>query len=419
MDKASLDTLEVCEIFVTNATGNKRLSIKGQTLSLSIYENLFQHLVTCEIAIVDALALAHEMPFIGEEILEVELKSTNADKSIKYKFMLYGMDNGTPHPYNNYQVFILKGSSLEFLSDAAISVQKTYQDTYTSMVGDMVSTYLGSSKKVYATGSKGIHKITFPNINPLKAIEMVRQRATSNDYPYSPFLFYETSSGFWFVDLVSRFKQARGAPLSDITRTYRIANTDDLNEFEGDSWRNIISYVTVNKHDTTNKTHMGAYYSKIQKFDLLTKDYSEVETQLANVGRNFDLVTTGEFNTSGFVNAMSKKGMLNYTTITDSTLNESHVDFFGQKRAYSVLFFQTLIDAEFHADTTLEAGKVLFLDISKVTGLTTDDYTQDKQQSGYYMISNLAYHITMDNEPRMTVACQLVKGANKDISGDR
>lgn len=419
MNKAALDTLEVCEIFVTNATGTKRISIKGQTISLSIYESIFQHLVTCEIAIVDALALAHDMPFIGEEILEVELKSTSADESVKYKFLLYGMDNGTPHPHNNYQVFILKGSSIEFLSDAAISVQKTYQDTYTSMVSDMVSTYLNSEKEVYITGSKGIHKITFPNINPLKAIEMVRQRATSNDHPHSPFLFYETSSGFWFVDIVSRFKQAKSAPISDITRTYRILNQDDLNEFEGDGWKNMISYVTVNKHDTTNKTHMGAYYSKIQKFDLLTKKYSEVETQLSDVKGKFDLVTDGEFNTSDFVNAMSKKGMLNYTTITDSTLNESHIDFFGQKRAYSILFFQTLIDAEFHADTTLEAGKVLYLDISKTTGLTTDYFTEDKQQSGYYMISNLAYHVTMENEPIMTVACQLVKGANKDISGDR
>lgn len=416
MNKVSLDTLVVCDIFISNSSGTKRFSIKGQTLSLSIYEGIFQPLAKCEIVVQDALALAHDMPFIGEEILEVELRSGNTEDSIKYTFHLHGMDNGWMDSNAKQQVYMLRGTSVEYVSDSMVSIQRSYFDTYSNMVKDITSKFLRSKKKVMAIDSKGAHRLSIPNINPLEAIDMIRQRAVSNLNPHSPFLFFETSSGFYFTDIVSCFSAAKKVPIDKITRVYKHTTTDDVNQLSGNAWNSIIAMDVISKHDTTNKTHMGAFYNKMQKFNLLTKDFSVVETKLSDMKNKFEFVTEGQFNSDEFINKMSKQGQLNYFSIVDGTLPESHLDYVGQKRSYSVLFFQNIVEAEFHADTTLEAGKVLYLKLNKTTGLTgSEEDSEDEQQSGYYMISKLAYHIMLTNEPTMRVSCELVKGANKSI----
>lgn len=417
MDKISLDTLEVCNIVVTSSAG-KQVPIKDQTISLSIFESIFQPLVTCEIVLIDALALAHDLPFIGEEILTVTLKTTNASSEIEYNFVLHGLDDVVHDHNNRHQVYTLSGVSVESIADAKISIQKGFLNPYNEVVVDVLNTFLQTTKQITTTPTKGVQRIIIPNLSPLKSVDFMRQKAVSNQYAYSPMMFYETSSGFFFVDMVTRFNDARSVDRASITRMYVPNTTETLNEYTKDAWKSIVTYETVSKHDSLSKTHNGAYYSNLNKFDLLTKTFEEVETKLSDVKGQFDLVSEGSFNTDSFIEDMSQRGATNYLVYTDSSRPTTHIDYIGQKVAYSTLLFQNIINAEFHGDTTLEAGKVLYLDIKKPTGLTSDEPNQeDTKQSGYYMISKLAHHITLSGEPSLRVSCELVKGASKNIDG--
>ena len=418
MNKAGLDSLEICDIVVTNSQGTTDLPIKDQVVSLSIFEDIFAPLVTCEISILDAMAISQDLPFIGEEKLKVSLKTTGDSEVSRYEFLLYGIDDTIPDVQNKYQVYRMRGISVESLTNAAISVQKGYKDTYDNVVKDLVSGFLKSKKKVTFAPSKGIHHTVVPNQMPLKAIDMCRQLAVSNDYPYSPFLFFETSTGFHFIDIVSQFKNAKKEDINTITRKYVNNQTEDVNYEMTDAFKSIVSFETTSKHDSMVKVNTGTYYSNLNKFDLTTKSFNEVETKLMDIQDQFDLATDGKFNTDQFVNSMSNMGATNYLVFYDSSRPESHIDYIGQKESYSSLFFQNIVEAEFHGDTTLEAGKVLYLDIKKSTGLTGDEpEQQDERQSGYYMITQLAHHVFFSGEPSMRTACTLVKGANQSIEG--
>ena len=418
MDNVSLDTLESCDIEITNTAG-KTIPIKDQVMSLSIYESIFQPLVTCEISLTDAISIAHDLPIIGEERLTVRIKSTNASEESTYEFILHGLDDIVNDSQNRHQIYSIMGTSVESLADAKISVQKGYTDTYEAIVNDIMTSFIGTSKKVTVGSAKGIHQIVVPNLSPLKAIDFVRQRSVSNMYGYSPFLFYETSRGFYFTDVVSRFSEARSENATAITKIFYPNATSDLNETTDDSWKNIVSYETVSKHDTLTKTHNGAFYNNLNKFDLFKKQFVELETKLSDVKDSFDLVEAGEYNTSDMISNMSKAGATNYMVFVDGSRSDSHIDFIGQKNTFATLLFQTIVNAEFHGDTMMEAGKVIYLDIKKPTGLTGDEPDQeDTRQSGFYMISKLAHHVTFASEPSLRTSCELVKGANKSIKGN-
>lgn len=418
MDNVSFDTLELCDIVIVSSSG-KSIPIKDQVLSLSIFESIFNPLVTCEITITDAVAIAHDLPIIGEETIRVSIKTTNTDRESNYEFTLHGLDDIVSDPQNRFQMYTLTGTSVESLADARITVQKGYTDTYESMVQDIMNTFIGTNKPLTTSPAKGIHRIVVPNLNPLKAIDFIRQRSVSNDYVYSPFMFFETSTGFHFTNTVTRFNEARSADIGAITKTFYPNSTADLNETTGNSWNNMISYETVSKHDTLTKTHNGAFYNNLNKFDLFKKEFTELETKLSDYKDSFDLVEAGEFNTSDMIDDMSKSGAINYMVFVDGSRSDSHIDFIGQKTAFSTLLFQNIINAEFHGDTSLEAGKVIYLDIKKPTGLTNDEPDiEDTSQSGFYMISKLAQHITFTGEASLRTSCELVKGANKSIEGN-
>jgi hypothetical protein len=420
MDKISLDTLEQFDIVVIGR-GGKEVPIKDQVVSMALYEDIFQPLMTCEIVINDALALSQDLPFIGEETLRVTVKTTNAPSSSKYEFLLYGMDDVVPGDNNKYQVYKMRGISKESLADAKITVQRGYFDTHDAVINDVLSTFLKTKKEVIISPTKGVHRTIVPNLSPLTAIDFIRQRAVSNEYPYSPFLFFETASGFSFVDIVAQIVQAKQEDINLITRTFvnnLTSGTDGsgINSEKAAAFNSIISYQTVAKHDSISKTFTGAYYSNLNKFDLFTKEFTQVETRLNEVKGQFNLVTDGQFNSDEFVDDLSERGSVNYLVFQDGSRPVTHIDYFGQKQAYAALLFQDIVEAELHGDSTLEAGKVLYLDIKKATGLTDDQVTlEDDKQTGYYMISKLAHHITITNEPVMRTSCELVKGASKTI----
>jgi hypothetical protein len=187
---------------------------------------------------------------------------------------------------------------------------------------------------------------------------------------------------------------------------------------KGDAWKNIISYNVLSRHDTLTKTHNGAFYNNLNRFDLFNKKFEEVETKLNEVWTGFDLIEQGEFNTKSMIDDMSSAGSTNYMVFVDGSRPDTHIDYLGQKTAFATLLFQQIIEAELHGDSTLEAGQVLYLDIKKATGLTGDEPDQqDNKQTGYHMITKLAYHITIGNEPTLRVSCEMVKGAVRDIKG--
>lgn len=413
MSKQSLDTLTSFDVTLTNLKGTKSIPIKDQIISLSIFEDITSPLVTCTLLINDALALSHDMPFLGEEVLDIVLEAPNSSK-IRYKFFVYAMADGAISDQNKSMTYSLQGISLEMTPNYAVSVQRGYSTPYDTIVSDVVKTYLKSSKKLTTTSTKGSHQTVIPNLNPLRAIDFVRKKSVSNKYPFSPFFFYETSKGFYFVDIATRFMEAKNVDVSTITKTFRNNSMPDASFDTNDAWGSIISYSVTSKHDSATKLENGAFFNKMQKFDLITKTFTETDVNLKDLKGRIDAISGGSFNTQMFIDNNSKSGALNFFTLQDSSRPESHIDYLGQKLAYTTLLFQNLVEVTIHADTSLEAGKVMYLDIQKPTG-TTGETSTDAQQSGYYMITKLAYHITIGGEPTMQVACELAKGSNKSI----
>lgn len=413
MSKQSLDTLTAFDVTLTNLRGTKSIPIKDQIITLSIFEDITSPLVTCSVVINDALALSHDMPFLGEEVLDIVLEAPSSTK-VRYKFFIYAMGDGLTSSQNRSASYTLQGISLEMIPNYNISVQRGYLAPYDSMVSDLVKTFLKSSKPVVTTSTKGSHQTIIPNLPPLKAIDFVRLKSVSNKYSFSPFFFYETSRGFYFVDIATRFMDAKNGDINKITKTFRNNQMSDASIDTDEAWGSMITYSITTKHDSSSKLENGAFFNKMQKFDLVTKSFTETDVNLNDMKSKFDAVSGGSFNTSQFIESNSKSGALNFFTVQDSSRPESHIDFLGQKLAYSTLLFQNLVEATFHADTSLEAGKVLYLDIQKPTG-TTGEVTSDQQQSGFYIITKLAYHISIDGEPTMQVACELAKGSNKSI----
>lgn len=426
----NLDGLEDFEIYLSNNNGSKQINLLGQMLSLSIYESIFQSLMSCEIIINDAISLAHDFPLIGEEVVEIQFRTRNTKQLSKYKFFIHTLEDVAISRTNRHKTYMLRGISVEAVADARVVVQQTYQAPIDEVAQDIIKNYLKTTKTIRLTKTEGIVKTNIPSMSPLTALEMLRQQAVSNEFKYAPYLFFETVDEISFVDIVSAFREKTSALSGDEdylalnARVYYPSHTADMSTVGHSSWQNIVAMQQITSHDSLTKTHTGSFYSKLQKFDLLSKTYEEIETKLSDLYRSMDLVNgPARFNTSDFIDQLSDQGSTQYLVFTDASRPKIPIDFLPQKSVFAAFVFQNITEAEMHGDSTLRAGGALFVRIVKTTGTSqTLDDQADMFTSGYYLISKLAHHITFaDGEASMRTSCELVKGSNviaeKDLGG--
>lgn len=423
----NLDALEDFNITLSNNNGSKQMNLIGQLLALSIYESIFQTLMTCEIVLADAIALAHDFPIIGEEVVEIEFRTRNTKKISKYKFFIHSLEDVAVSNINRQKTYMLRGVSIEAVADARVVVQQTYLAPIDQIAEDIIKNYLRSEKPTRFSKTEGILKVNIPSLSPLKALEMLRQQAVCNEFKYSPYFVFETASEFSFVDIASSFKEATAALIKNTgylvenARVYYPPHMTKTNPLSRTSWQNIVALEQVTSHDSITKTHTGTYYSKLQKFDLLSKQYEEVETKLSDFYRSADLLNgPARFNTDDFVQQLSDQGSVQYLVFTDASRPKIPIDFLPQKSAFATLLFQNITRIELHGDSSLEAGQALFLRIIKSTGTTSlQDEDADMFLSGFYMINKLAHHITLAaGEPSMRTSCEIVKGSNMISEGE-
>lgn len=377
--------------------------------------------MTCEIVLYDAIALTHDFPLIGEEVIEIEFRTRNTKTLNKYKFFIHALEDISHNASNKGKLFKLKGMSVESVADARVIVQQTYQAPIDEIAYDLIKNYLQTTKTIRLTKTEGILKTNIPSLSPLSALELLRQQAVSNEFKYSPYVFFETASEISFVDIVSSYREQAAALTKDaetLSQNVRVFFPDHLpgfNTLSENTWRNIVALETLSSHDSVTKTHTGTFYSKLQKFDLLTKQYEEVETKLSDIYSSMEVVNgAGRFNTTDFIQQLSDQGHVQYLVFTDASRPKIPIDFLPQKAAFATLLFQNITKVEVHGDSTLKAGGVLPVRVVKATGLSVDvEREDDAFNTGFYLISKLAHHITIaSGQPSMRTACELAKGNN-------
>lgn len=392
-------------------------------VGFSIFEDVYSPFVYIELAVADFDGLNKKFPLLGEEFLTVSFK-TSRSKEVNYIFLLYKSDQSSVFKMNNAQAYILRGITLEKSFDFTKTVSEAYRGTPTEIADSLFNTYISkdTNKTLKYEQSKGVTKIVFPEVSPLRAIDYCKKKAIPNSAAASPFMFFQNSEGYNFVSLNTLYNSgiANRDPYKHVLAT---GQNNPLNIYEqsvgGEEFKSdVISFQMQSNYDTISKIDFGAFNNATYSFDLTTKQY--VFRKQFNLSQNFNKFTlgsSGETNTKQFMQTFNDKELQKQNIITDFSLQleGAQHDFFpdvvGEVIAYSNIVAEQNAKILMYGDSNITAGQVLYFQT-----FAADDSNErrkvDPQKTGNYLLSAVRHDIILDSQTSYKLSISAIKGNN-------
>lgn len=269
----------------------RKLSIKRVYDEINIFENIMFPCTSGNIVIRDAVGLASKINFDGSERINIEITKDwdlrneaigngSNEISVVYKkeFVVYKKTD-RKQLNQNTEVYTLHFVSAEFLLSQQKKVRQSFTGTYTDIVRNVLTKYLGVKNEIgdisniYET--KGIHHVTGNNMSPIDLVEYVTKRASSNE-GVPDMVFYQTRNGFNFMPL--------STILSFEPRHYITFGAKNVYENIEMDISGARDFRIVSQFDSAENIRSGVYAGTFIGFDPLTRT---IKTTKINYGDTF------------------------------------------------------------------------------------------------------------------------------------
>ena len=277
------------------------LDITRLVLEFNIYENIFNHTITADLAIRDAIGLidAGQSPMTGQEFIEITFQSNNdsllGPKPSRPLMLKVNRVANKKELTAGSAVYTLNCSSIENERNMTTDVITSSKDKLGSeAVKDIFNNY------IYADNNKGLEVEESENVvpytaigqTPFEAIDTIAKDCRAKG-PYgdaSHYLFYETTQGFNFRTLTSLLQQD---PRPGIE--YYFSNAAATDSYPPE--KTIIGHTFLDNVDTIDMLLKGMYESDVGVIDPITKKFSESSFNYANDFDRLPHITGGGYPT--------------------------------------------------------------------------------------------------------------------------
>lgn len=254
----------------------EKIDIAPQMIELSIYEDIFTNTVHGTLSISDSFDLIHNFPFIGEELINIKLKTPTMGEvgTVDYFGYVYKISD-RHYTTERGQVYLIHFCSFEQIVDMNKKVSKSFKGNISDLVEEIFKSeeFLASNKDLVLERTANSIVFASPFWNPLKTINWLSVRALNKKNDSPTFVFYETlNNKFNFVSLDSMYAQK---PKEGIH--YRYDNYVRM-PTENGSTRNLeLDYGVIRDlyveevFDYANRSESGMYASRLINTNLLSK----------------------------------------------------------------------------------------------------------------------------------------------------
>ena len=412
MPQVKPGTAKIYKALLKSKSNGAELEISPQIRNISIFENLYDPTMFCEILVEDSIDLWSTFPINGEETLELSYKTFGVDDMSIYKFDIFRMKDKKDETTDKTSIYVLQGISSESITAATLGkINTSFEAPIETIISTLLRKYIKTDKFLHVEKTKGLAPITIPNLYAFQAIDFLKNRAVSAEVPNSSFVFYENQHGFHFRTIESLLYTKRNDIGSKVF-TYDMSSIFPDKEEQTRMFRTII---VLEKKDIVNTVNniTGGITNVVKNFDVITK---QVEPVAFNFMKNASQIIASDqmatpFNTQEFLGNFMKVSKQAQTifNVKDSSLQSDLLPVaMGNKIAYNKLFSTFNIEVLVYGDSTLTVGETLKLNTQQNSG-TTGRKGSESKISGTYLITGLRHLITPNPSPVHYTAMNLQK----------
>jgi hypothetical protein len=278
---------KIVEAILSTDRNDASIDISGVITDFEIYEHLDKPYLTASFIVLDQYKMVELLDMQGIEKLFLKIESPHT-KHITTKMFRIAKLKKTIKSNDRSEILMLEAIEEHAYISNAININKCYAGTPTSIISSIASEYLDKDISTSDQTFQGNMKVIVPNLNPIKAIKWIQQRATNPDG--MPYYVYSTlgDDDLKFYHLGTLLRQNRIN--QDHTYVYSPAAAQNSNDkqyfviesYSHDNTENMFKLIQdgfvgaqYNFYDVSNGFAQEVDFNvKIDAFDtLVSRDY--------------------------------------------------------------------------------------------------------------------------------------------------
>ena len=374
------------KIVITTYTGGNPQNIYHLVSTFDIYESVQQNSVVADFVVLDGIELQNYLPIGGEEWISLQIR-TPGRKTINYKFFVHTvtaqktLDDGTIKSY------MLKCVSEDYHKQSCQKITKRYKDKeYQVAINECLKTDYVLSKGLEVEPTKGKFDYVVNNLRPFQIADLLCDRAVSNKYKGTDYLFYEDNESYRFVTYEYLINQRKGKAES-FQFVYDTGNRGV--DFEKViNVRNILSYEVLAQGHSVDKVMEGAQKMQTKEFDILYGDYFKKNEYINSSDfKQFEATDNKiDVNSSAYSAAMEKYPGSYVMSVKDGLRPEmEHNNYIHWKRPWQIKSMQFGMRIRIYGDTQLLVGDIIKCKFPEIAFLTVDRPEQQVYSGNYFV----------------------------------
>lgn len=402
--------IQIKELTLRSLDGCRSYNLLQQAKVINIYESILSPIIYAEIAILDGIGLHNDFPILCEEVVDLVFTTPGTSCETKYSLFVNKVVDKKISTTNKAEEYVLSCVSQECTVNAGVLYNRKFKQEVSTSIKEIFDSSLKREKELtWVEPTRGIEEVIISNMQPFKAIDLLRQRATSKSFISSSFVFFEYNKGFQFTTIEGLFERNRKSIGDKIFFYDKQPNIDSSKV----TIRNIIAHQQVSYGSTISKLNSGAFTNVVNRLDLFTGKYTAMPYTIDEAADKFQMADgqgAAGTNTSTFITEKKKASAKNIIVPTSSEKADTQIpEKLAVLQSFVELISSDLVRIYVYGDSAITVGDVIECKFPEVTGLTKNP-TTDRIHSGNYMVSCLRHIIVLGDRYNHTMSMELIKG---------
>ncbi len=367
--------------------------------------------------------ILEDTPLVGEEEIELTYEDFYGESATQ-KFFLYAIEDIKPASSTNDRMmkYTVRFCSIQKLQGDQRSIRKSYNNTRISDIAeDIYETFMLTGNKDYdkeieIEETDGEQSLVIPNLRSDAAMQFLSRRAYSNKNKTSLYRFFETREKYYFCTpeyLVEKYGEIDAKSGAEINPLYFIYNTVEDNTGTGQriAQQSVNDFSYGTKVDTFRDMKEGMYRRTITELDPTTRtriqrdyDYT-TEYQDKEMPTKVKLTHTQTFLDKYMAASTQPESYLltDFPQIGQSTgkdnMKKPYQHFYENYTSKPIVnyhFGVNSLSLEINGRHDLYPGRVIYLELYKISNTLSGNREIDHERSGKYLITDMASSFSGD-----------------------
>lgn len=394
-------SVDSCKI---KTTGGIEQDIAAQVAAISIYEDIFSPFITGSLVVKESFDLVNLFPFVGEEMVELEISTPTLDstKNIKGSFYIYKLTDR--QLIGDRSV----GYILHFISmEAIVDLNKKISKVYTGSPADIVKSLLTDNINGLQTKKDIFTEATTKDIkfisnfwSPVKCITYATTFAVNKSL--SPnYVFFENRYGFYFISLDSLYANGVYQQFTyDKFTRQSLPDGGDAKNVQED-YRRINEINIPTGFDYMDRLRSGMFSSKLTSFDLNSKTYNVKNYDVNKNYTKFNHLNPNPIMGNGVI-FRSNALLINYPRDTGAFSgfgDATNYKFLQERISLMKMAEANKIEIVVPGRCDYTVGQKVSVTLNKIeptSDTDNDNDIVDKMFSGFYIIAAINHYVTRE-----------------------